>query len=240
MPPKLPCPTCAPTLPANCWQCVGSTGSGWYERRGATASGGGGSRVVLCCCLALWAGCRVGAAWHGNGCGTLSALAWGGPGLCMGVGSCHNLPSMSGAVGAVGPCAMSQDQQQRLSWFGVSCVVCHGTWGWSQWLGVLCGMAAQVGQCKHGRGVDELGRAVHHGTAQSAHLTDTQTSPFADRLTAVCRCALFLLKLPCCSALLHWLCRPSTEDWPTYRSPPLHHCYYLNSLILPTFLPIRL
>jgi hypothetical protein len=87
---------------------------------------------------------------------------------------------------------------------------------------------------------DEHGRAVHHGTAQSAQLTDTQTSPFADRLTAVCRHALFPPKLPRRSALLHWLCRPSTEDRPTYRSPPLYHRYYLNTLILPTSLPIRL
>jgi hypothetical protein len=69
LPPKLPCPTCAPTSPANCWQCVGSTGSGWYESGGATVSGGsatkaggGGSGAVMCCCLVLWAGCRVGAA----------------------------------------------------------------------------------------------------------------------------------------------------------------------------------
>jgi hypothetical protein len=68
-PPKLPCPTCVPTSPANCWQCVGSAGSGRYEHGGATASGGsaaesggGGSGAVLCCCLALWAGCCVGAA----------------------------------------------------------------------------------------------------------------------------------------------------------------------------------
>jgi hypothetical protein len=87
---------------------------------------------------------------------------------------------------------------------------------------------------------DEHSRAVHHGTAQSAHLTDTQTSPFADRLTAVCRRALFPPKLPRRSALLHRLCRLSTEDRPTYRSPPLYHRYYLNTLILPTSLPIRL
>jgi hypothetical protein len=89
-------------------------------------------------------------------------------------------------------------------------------------------------------GADKHGRAVHHGTAQSAHLTDTQTSPFANRLTAVCRCTLFLPKLPRCSALLHRLCRLSTEDWPTYQPPPLYHCYYLNTLILPNSLPIRL
>jgi hypothetical protein len=89
-------------------------------------------------------------------------------------------------------------------------------------------------------GADKHGRAVHHGTAQSAHLTNTQTLPFANRLTAVCRCTLFPPKLPCRSALLHWLCRLSTEDRPTYRSPPLYHHYYLNTLILPTSLPIRL
>jgi hypothetical protein len=33
---------------------------------------------------------------------------------------------------------------------------------------------------------DEHSCAVRHGTAQSAHLTDTQTSPFASWLTAVC------------------------------------------------------
>jgi hypothetical protein len=93
-PPNLPCPTCAPTSPANCWWCVGSAGSGWYEQGGVTASGGsaaksggGGSGAVLCCCLVLWASCHVRAAWHGNGHGALSALAWGGPGWCMGVGS---------------------------------------------------------------------------------------------------------------------------------------------------------
>jgi hypothetical protein len=103
-PPELPCPTCTPTLPAIFWQCVGSAGSGWYECRGATSSGGsaaesggGGSRAVLCCCLALWAGCCVRAAWHGNGCGALLALAWGGPGWRMGVGSCRNLPCMEWA-----------------------------------------------------------------------------------------------------------------------------------------------
>jgi hypothetical protein len=68
-PPKLLCPTCTPTSPANCWRCVGSAGSGQYEQGGATASGGsatesggGGSEVVLCCCLALWASCCVRAA----------------------------------------------------------------------------------------------------------------------------------------------------------------------------------
>jgi hypothetical protein len=87
---------------------------------------------------------------------------------------------------------------------------------------------------------DEHGRPVHHGTGQSAQLTDTQTSPFADRLTAVCRRALFPPKLPRRLALLHWLCRPSTEDWPTYQSPPLYHHYYLNALFIPTSLPICL
>jgi hypothetical protein len=53
---------------------------------------------------------------------------------------------------------------------------------------------------------DKHGHAVHHGTAQLAHLTDTQTSPFANQLTAVCQCTLFLPKLPCHSVLLHWLC----------------------------------
>jgi hypothetical protein len=96
-PPKLPCPTCAPTSPANCWWCVGSAGSARYECGGVTASGGsaaksggGGSRVVLCCCLALWAGCHVGWgtvgtcmgwAWLVHGCGELSQLSLHGVGL---------------------------------------------------------------------------------------------------------------------------------------------------------------
>jgi hypothetical protein len=102
-PPKLPCPTCMPTSPAICWQCVGSVGSGQYERGGATLSsgsaaesGGGGSRVVLCHCLALWASCRIGAAWHHwhlHGVGLAGAWVWGsvttcpawsGPGWCRG------------------------------------------------------------------------------------------------------------------------------------------------------------
>jgi hypothetical protein len=92
----------------------------------------------------------------------------------------------------------------------------------------------------HPSHVDKHGRTVHHGTAQSAHLTDTQTSPFANRLAAVCQCALFPLKLPCRLALLHWLCQLSTKDRLTYQSPPLYHHYYLNSLFLPTSLPICL
>jgi hypothetical protein len=43
---------------------------------------------------------------------------------------------------------------------------------------------------------DKHSRAVHHRNAQSAHLTDTQTPPFANQLTAVCQCVLFPLKLP--------------------------------------------
>jgi hypothetical protein len=50
---------------------------------------------------------------------------------------------MSEAVGAVGPCAMSRDQQWRL---GVSCVMYCGTWGRLWWLAVVdwgsvCGYA---------------------------------------------------------------------------------------------------
>jgi hypothetical protein len=104
LPPELLCPTCTPTSPANCWRCVGSTGSGWYECGGATTSGGsaaesggGGSGVVLCCCLVLWASCCIRAAWHRNGRGAPLALAWGGPGWCMGVGSRCNLPCMGWA-----------------------------------------------------------------------------------------------------------------------------------------------
>jgi hypothetical protein len=38
---------------------------------------------------------------------------------------------------------------------------------------------------------DKHSHAVHHRTTQSAHLTITQTSPFADWLTVVCRHVLF-------------------------------------------------
>jgi hypothetical protein len=101
----------------------------------------------------------------------------------------------------------------------------------------FCGLSEYWTRTLHG---DEHGRAVHHGTAQLAHLTNTQTSPFADRLTAVCQRTLFPPKLPRHLVLLHQLCRPSTEDRLTYRSPPLYHCYYLNTLFLPNSLPIRL
>jgi hypothetical protein len=103
LPPKLLCPTCAPTLPANCWRCVGSAGSGQYECGGATTSGGsatesggGGSGAVLCCYLVLWAGCRVrwgtvgtcmGWAWLVHGCGEPSRLSLRGVGLAGAVGT---------------------------------------------------------------------------------------------------------------------------------------------------------
>jgi hypothetical protein len=45
--------------------------------------------------------------------------------------------AMSGDAACLGPCAVSRDQWWRLLWFGVSCVVCHGTWGQSRWLAVV-------------------------------------------------------------------------------------------------------
>jgi hypothetical protein len=41
-----------------------------------------GTRVVPCQWFALWAGCRIGAVWHGHGCGGLLALALRGPCWC--------------------------------------------------------------------------------------------------------------------------------------------------------------
>jgi hypothetical protein len=58
-PPKLPCPTHVPTLPANCWWCVGSVASGQYEQGGVAMLAVPGSievTVVLgdMVCLGLW------------------------------------------------------------------------------------------------------------------------------------------------------------------------------------------
>jgi hypothetical protein len=108
LPPELPCPTCMPTSPANCWWCVGSAGSGWYEHRGATVSDGSATEsrvgaVGQCCVLALCCGPAVasglhgtgmgmGHHWHLHGVGLAGAWVWGataiwpvwsGPGLGM-------------------------------------------------------------------------------------------------------------------------------------------------------------
>jgi hypothetical protein len=65
---------------------------------------------------------------------------------------------VSGAVGAVGPFAVSWDQRRRLLWFGVLCVVVPGASrsGLLSWAGVLCDMAAGVGQCEHGGGTQTM------------------------------------------------------------------------------------
>jgi hypothetical protein len=89
-------------------------------------------------------GVGLAGAWAWGAIGTCPA--WSGPGWCSGHWCGLAMPrdiEMTAAsgdaacLGPWGPFAVSRDQRRRLLWFGVSCVVCHGTWGWSQWLAVV-------------------------------------------------------------------------------------------------------
>jgi hypothetical protein len=177
-PPKLPCPTCVPTLPANCWQCVGSTGSG--------QSGGGAAGQ--CCVVAVCCGPAVTSGLHGMGMGVrhrwhlhrvglagawvwgaiVTCPAWSEPGWCSGhwcgLATPRNIgvTAVSGDVACLGPWGqLGHLLCPGTSGKGCCGLVCHvscvmvpgaGCGGLLLWVGVLCDVAAGVGQCKHGGG----------------------------------------------------------------------------------------
>jgi hypothetical protein len=110
-PPELPCPTCAPTSPANCWRCVGSDHVRWFCRRARGWGQWGGAVSLPCvvgqlscrgCMTREWAwgtiGTCMGWAWLVHGHGEPSGLALRGVGLAgaWAWGAVRTCPAWSG------------------------------------------------------------------------------------------------------------------------------------------------